>query len=412
MNLPKKATCLAFITALATALPTRGAPGQPAIDPAVEARLDRMENELGRLRDENQKLRQELGLATRPASGAIKPAGREATLAIGGFVQAQAEALDQGDRRFTSGNDRFYLRRARINVAGKFLEDFNFRLELEFAGSLGETTSMRAQLTDGYINWNRHDFAQVRVGQFKSPYGYEQLAYDPGLFTIERTLVNDRLTLSRQIGVQVAGDGFDKRVSYATGVFNGTGVNTNANDNDDFLWAGRASGIPWRRKIGGQPAQWSTGVNSFATKDAGLAAQPVEFGFDATPATAARDNVFTGQRTGLGVDTQVKIGRFDFWAEYLRSRFEQSAGRTFEADGWYAQAAYFVVPARVQTVLKHDTFDPDRDTDGNATDTWTLGVNYFFKGDDLKVQLDYLRSDIPGAFPTQDKLLLRLQVIF
>jgi hypothetical protein len=41
----------------------------------------------------------------------------------------QAEAGDKGDARFGNDNDRFYLRRARLNATGKFLEEFDFRLE-------------------------------------------------------------------------------------------------------------------------------------------------------------------------------------------------------------------------------------------------------------------------------------------
>jgi len=380
--------------------------------PSVEDRLQRLESELGALRTENQQLRQELGTEGRAGQIVIKPAGREPVLAIGGLIQAQADALDKGDSRFTSANDRFYLRRARINATGKFLEGFDFRIEMELAGSLAETTGMRAQLTDAYINWNRYDFANVRIGQFKTPFGYEQLAADPKLFSIERSLVNDRLTVGRQIGVQVAGDFLDKRLGYATGVFNGTGVNTSANDNDDLLWANRVSGMPWQGKIAGQPAQWTAGANAFMTKDTGLATQPAEFGFDSTPATLGNDNIFTGQRTGLGVDTQFKLGRLELWAEYLRTHFEQSAGRDFDSDGWYVQATYFVVPKELQALVKFDTFTPNQSLASNSTDTWTFGLNYFIKGDDLKLQLDYLLSDVPAPLPQQNKLLLRLQVMF
>jgi len=49
-------------------------------------------------------------------------------LTAGGFVQMQADALDKGDPRFTSSHDRFYLRRARLYIAGKFRERMDFRL--------------------------------------------------------------------------------------------------------------------------------------------------------------------------------------------------------------------------------------------------------------------------------------------
>ena len=187
----------------------------------VERRLLRLENELSTLRAENDQLRRELGLAAdAPATGGatdsapsitVRPAGRETSLALGGLIQVQADALDRGDARFASENDRFYLRRARINASGLFAEDFDFRVELELAGSLGEGSSTRGQLTDAYLTWLRHDLARVRLGQFKSPYGFEQLASDPKLFTIERSLAKDRLTLGRQSGVQLAGDLFDEQ---------------------------------------------------------------------------------------------------------------------------------------------------------------------------------------------------------
>src|SRR6185436_20881738 len=167
--------------------------------------------------------------------GTTKPAGREPTLAIGGLLQVQADAGDRGDSRFTNDNDRFYLRRARLNATGKFLEEFDFRLELDLAGSLSNTSALRAQMTDGFINWNRYPAANVRAGQFKTPFGFEQLYGDPRLFTLERSLVNDRLTLSRQVGVQLGGDLFEKRLTYAVGSFNGNGVNNNFNDNESFL---------------------------------------------------------------------------------------------------------------------------------------------------------------------------------
>ncbi|HXU44061.1 MAG TPA: porin, partial [Thermoanaerobaculia bacterium] len=108
-----------------------------------------------------------------------KPAGREPTLTIGGLVQAQGEFGDRGDARFTNDNDRFYLRRARLNASGKFLEEFDFRVELDLAGSLANTSALRAQLTDAYVTWNHTPAAAVRVGQFKTPFGFEQLYSDP-----------------------------------------------------------------------------------------------------------------------------------------------------------------------------------------------------------------------------------------
>jgi phosphate-selective porin len=344
----------------------------------------------------------------------VKPAGKEPTLTFGGLLQVQADIGDQGDNRFANDNDRFYLRRARFNATGKFLEEFDFRLELDLAGSLSNTTGLRAQMTDGYITWNRLPAANVRVGQFKTPFGFEQLYGDPRLLTLERSLVNDRLTLSRQLGLQVTGDLLEKRVSYAVGAFNGNSVNNNFNDNDKFVWVGRLSGIPWQKGSGDKAMSWAVGGNAYKSDDTALA-QGSEFRFDSTPATADRDNLFTGERRGLGLDTQFLAGPFELWAEALRVRWEPESRRpraTLESAGWYLQAGLFVVPKKLQIVGKYETFDPDRDADADDTDTATLGVNYYIKGHDLKLMLDYLRTDPAGRPDTDNKVLARLQVIF
>src|SRR5688572_26678782 len=129
-----------------------------------------------------------LAMATpaRAAEGSIvvvQPAGKEPTLRIGGLLQGQAEFGDRLDSRWDSGSDRIYLRRARLSAQGRFIEEFEFRFEADAAGSLSSSVALRLQLTDGYIDCRRYKAASVRVGQFKAPYGYEQLFSDPRLLT-------------------------------------------------------------------------------------------------------------------------------------------------------------------------------------------------------------------------------------
>jgi phosphate-selective porin OprO and OprP len=342
----------------------------------------------------------------------VTAAGSEPTLTLGGLIQAQVELGDQGDSRFPNSNDRIYLRRARLNAGGRFLEEFDFRVEIDMAGTLANTTGLRAQLTDGYVNWNRYPAANVRIGQFKAPFGYEQLASDANLFSLERTLATDRLTLSRQLGVQVSGSLLDRRLSYAVGTFNGTGVNNNFNDDSRFLLAGRVNGVPWRGKLAGQDASWSLGAGGYRSEDTSV--DLPDLGFDSTPATADRDSQFGGKRNAWEVDAQLVIGPFELWAEVLRARFEPTNRRpspSFDAGGDYLQATYYVIPKRLQLLLKTEGFDPSRSVDGDDTRTHTAGANWYVKGHYLKLMADYLRVEAPGR-PTQDKVLARMQVQF
>ena len=113
----------------------------------------------------------------------------------------------------------------------------------------------------------------------------------------------------------------------------------------------------------------------------------------------ARDNAFAGRRKTGGLDAQFHAGPFDLSGEYLRAEFQpldRIPSASFDSDGWYAQAAYFAIPKALQAVVKYDDFDPNLGIAANSTRTWTLGANYFLKADDLKLQFDYLITDIDG----------------
>ena len=125
--------------------------------------------------------------------------------------------------------DRIRLRRIRLGASGRFLHEFDFKVEGEYAGS-------SVVLTDGFFNWSRWSWASVKAGQFKTPFGYEFLASNSRRFTIERTLGTERLTLNRQVGVQASGDVFESRLGYTVGAFNGNGRNVTTNANETDTW--------------------------------------------------------------------------------------------------------------------------------------------------------------------------------
>ncbi len=345
---------------------------------SVEVRLQKLEQEVADLKRENEQLRRDLGLEVVARQSDVKMGGRAENLLIGGLVQVQGETGDRVDTRFSTSNGRVFLRRARFNMAGRFIEEFNFRAELELAGSLADSSGFRAQLTDAYVNWNRFDSANVRVGQFKTPYGFEQLYADPRLYTAERSLVSDRLTAGRQVGVQLGGEWLYERINYAIGVFNGNGTNLNFNDNDRFMTAGRVSVVPLSGRFLDLPGRWSIGANHFRTRDNNV-------------------NAFTGDRRGTGLDSQIELGPLEIWGEVLRTTFEPLTGRRLESQGGYGQIAWYAIMDKLQFVGRRETLD--------GTASSIFGVNYYFKQHDVKLQFDVMRNH--GT-----KVLARLQTAF
>ena len=59
-----------------------------------------------------------------------------------------------------------------------------------------------------------------------------------------------------------------------------------------------------------------------------------------------------------------------------------------------------------------ETFDPSSVAGLDRTNLRTVGFNYFIKGDDLRLSLNYLIGNPPAAPKHQDRLIGRVQVIF
>src|SRR4029453_11206831 len=210
----------------------------------------------------------------------VQQRGPELKLVLGGFVQVNIEGGDAfaltGNFGQTVINDRFRLRRARINLTGDYAEQFDFKLEGDFGqndGTSGSRTAFSA--TDIWVNYHQFPAAQVRVGQYKAPFGLEQLTPDYSLLTIERTLPTGAITPDRQIGVELWGKPLTSiwpeqkdLLTYYAGIFNGNGRNITVNDNNEFMYVGRLELQPFNGKIFGQKSFLKLGGDGLWSRDA------------------------------------------------------------------------------------------------------------------------------------------------
>lgn len=372
---------------------------------SVEERLQRIEAQLQRLESrlndtvsadelaptlkEFSDLTRQMGWDGKAQLTVAKAAGKEQKLSIGGYMQAQWEGGGAPDSRYVGINDRILLRRARLTFKGSFAENVEFTLQSDFGNnSIGGVSGYRAQLADAFVAYTKYEWANLQVGQFKTPFGYEQLLSDTKIMTVERSLPNDLLTVGRQIGFGISGVAADKRLTYSVGVFNGNGVNNGNNDNDQFMYAARIAGVAWSRGAD----RLSVGLNGFSSHDTGT--------------------TFTGDRTAWGADAQLTLGRFDLNYEYLHLLSNRVTGTDTTADGWSALVGYFVVPKTLQAVVRYETYDPNVRIGGDATDAWIFGLNYLLKGDDLKLSLNYDLGNPAGQPSRQGRVYGRMQVVF
>ena len=394
---------------------------------SMEERMRALEARLGAVESENAELRARLGAISLGSpvppfgfhgnrgnsalgGGVVLPAGSEARVSIGGFSQVQAEFGGTGDQRFLGGGDRLYARRSRLSIITGFAEHFETRIEAEFGSNTTVPTSgLRAHANEIYLNWSRFPAANFRLGQTKPAFSAELLGVEYKGPMVERSLGAERVGDGRQIGASVFGELIPQRLSYAVMLANGNGTNTNANDNRKFHQSAHVAATACDTPDAGRLV---LGAGMLHSRDA--AVSKPGFGFDAVAAGAV-DNLFAGTRTGWGIDATWRWGLLELSSELLRMRFaphNRVPDASFDGESWQLSAALFLVPQKFQVALRRERFDPNLSRRGDSTENWLVGFNYYLKGDDLRLIVDYLFGRAPGLPDERGRLLTRFQVVY
>jgi len=393
-------------------------------------------------------------VAPTPPPVYAQPGGPEYKLTLGGYLQANLESGDvsafEGRFGMTKLKDRIRLRRARISLTGDFAEQLEFKAEGDFEQSDAAITASRQNpngtfstvtnsnrvefsATDIFINWHKIPEFNIKLGQWKAPFGLENITPDTLIYTIERSLPTGAIVPERQIGIMAWGKPLtnvlpDEKdlVTYFAGMFNGNGRNFNTNDNNEFMYVGRLEVQPWKGKVGNLEASLKIGADYFHSRD--------DPGTNISPALNLRVNpdgslsAFTltsgAERDAFSLDVWLKVGPFDLISEYFEEQIDGRAVGSiaampdFNASGFYVQGSYFIVPKILQAVVKWEHLNPGQ-LGSDGISSITGGLNYYIHSDSIKMMANYVHtwSDFREANPDLgddnfDEVLLRMQIIF
>jgi phosphate-selective porin len=258
------------------------------------------------------------------------------TLKVNGYIQAS----------YTMDKDKvnnFQVKRARGKLSGNANENIKYSLLFDFIDD-----NKGSNLADAYIDVNYLPQANVRMGQFKTPFSMEYLASATEWDTIELAQVVSKLAPKRDIGIQIGGE-VSPLLEYAVGVFNGTGSNAaEENKRKDIVARGVIKPVKG----------FLLGVSHYE-------------GW-----SGKEDENKTKRRT----DAQI-----GFINEPLSVKGEFIFGKNGETSvyGWYAQFGYTLsIPIgkssqKLQPIVKYDSYDPNGDKEKDKTDIATIGLNWF-----------------------------------
>src|SRR5438876_2312039 len=369
----------------------------------------------------------------------VTPRASEFKLVLGGYIQMNLEdgEVSAFEGRFgqTALKDRFRLRRTRINLTGDFAENFDFKVEGDFEQTDG-TSNNRTDFsaTDIFVNWHQFPEVQIKVGQWKAPFGLEQITPDTTLLLAERSLPTGAITPDRQVGAQLRGKPSTNTcpaqkdlLTYYAGSFNGNGRNVSVNDNNNFMYVGRLESTPFKGKIFGQDSSLKLGADVLNSRDdkGTNISQTLNLLVNSDGSLSPFVLPGADERTAWGVDAALKLGPFDLIGEYLE---EYVNGRTvngvapgfadFTTSGYYVQGSYFLIPKKLQAAVRWEDLNPgQRANDG--IHSITGGLNYYIHGDDIKLMVNYIHtwSDFGEANPDLgrdqfNEVIARVQLMF
>lgn len=257
---------------------------------------------------------------------------------VGGFAQVDAGVFQDDRKDHPDGTN---VRRARLSVSGTIANDFNYKIENDFAGN-------SSTITDAYLEYAGLKPVSFMVGQFKEPFGLETLTSD--LFTdfVERASTN-LFSPDRKIGAMVSVNGELAPIGFWTaslGAF-GSGTSSTASTDDESRdITGRLTWAP----IAGKTEALHFGIaGSHRIPDSATDSFSFASRAENQLSSSSSDlSVNTGTITNvdsvnlLGLEAAAVYGPASVQGEFVRASVNRNTGIEPTFGGYYVEASYFL----------------------------------------------------------------------
>ena len=303
------------------------------------------------------------------------------------------EGLDKAYNQDNMANSGFSVPYAVLGFTGKAFGKVSFNLSINAAASSG------ALLQQAWFDIQWRPELQLRAGKFKTPFTHAYLT------TLGETLMPQLpvsltssviLPYSLNAVTPQIGTGFDLgielhgllngRWGYQIGLFNGTGINVNnatKTFSDDWhipslLYAGRLTYMP----KGVMPSTQGNPNRLHENK--------LLLGLSASVNVESENESTNDSRVGLEfawLYRKLYLAAEAYWM-HVGFTERQKIYESYDYLGGYIQGGYFVAP-RLQAALRYDLFNRNGTGKDGLLNMPAVGVNYFFKGCNLKLQAMY-----------------------
>ncbi len=282
---------------------------------------------------------------------------------------------------------------------------FKYKFEFELGPLKTDATNNigNTRLTDGFVEFAPVPEAVVRVGQYKVPFGLQELTSDTRQEFVDRSIVNSKFSVSRDIGVMLYGNAWEKKFGYQAGFFNGSGQN-NPQEDQKQMYAARI----WIDPLGE--------YKIFESANDASAEHVLHFGLAYRGGEVMRGTATAGvfedadNETAADLEVAWRWSRVYAMGEYFVQKDEQknpAAGPDVTARGWHAQFGVMVTPKQHELALRFAQLEPDEDVADAKQQEIRLVYGYYIKGHNLKIQADVAQVSFGENFSTLSSLATR-----
>jgi len=312
----------------------------------------------------------------------------------------------------------FRIRRAKLKFEGWFYQPWlTYEVQTNWPGL--STANLAGYLEDANINWDlgkgKKTF-MVKFGQFKVPFGLQELTSSGSQQLVDRSLVSNAYFRGRETGLSVWGVLFDNKFEYRGMLSNGNGVSRSANDNDKFQYNARVTFQP----NGAVPLGTYSGAHQsesdFETRALGKPIFTISGGFEQNDLSFVATDLKTNLKSTLWeVDTMFKFRGFSATGAYIWGEREpQITDPSFDTRGWYAQAGFFIVSDKWEIAARYGEQDPNKSNSDDKITEIRGGINFFYARHALKVQADYgqVKTEASSGERKNNELRIQTQFIF
>lgn len=325
-----------------------------------------------------------------------------------------------GDK-YGSPEHTFIVRRARLKFDGfAYSPKLKYKIELglsnrDISGANEFNRNTPRYILDAVIKWNFSGNWELWAGQTKLPGNVERVVSSGNLQLIDRSLLNSRFNIDRDLGVQLRhktdlGKGFLIREKIS--VSQGEGRNVTEGNEGGLQYTARLELLPFGEfKSKGDYSQTDLKREEKPKLMAGLTYNynqnaVRERGFAGDYMIRTDGTLYETDQSTIFADAMFKFKGFSFMGEYAKRTADDEIAT--EADGvtptgdvvltgnaLNLQAGY-LFKNNYEIAGRFTTTSYESITNRKPESQYTLGVNKFIVGHKLKVQSDLTYSTLDG----------------